>query len=220
MFNMKVLILVLLIIILLSIFSKSSKDIKPNITVVNSEKGRSVIATKNIKKYTLILVDTVTYHSDDYFEILYKILSSNDEQLLNKYFNLVPHTIDEQFISREDIIQELNNSKYKYYFKNMDIDTIRILFEKLSRNNFCFNLNDYPNCEASLFIDSIYFNHSCSPNVFYYIINGKNYFYTLRDVSKGEELYITYINPFKERSERKKELLKGYGFDCNCELCN
>ena len=219
MFNMKVLILVLLIIILLSIFSKSSKDIKPNITVVNSEKGRSVIATKNIKKYTLILVDTVTYHSDDYFEILYKILNSNNEQLLNKYFNLVPHTIDEQFTSREEMIKELNSSKYKDYFKNMDIDTIRILFEKLSRNMFLFNEGSSIE-EGGLFIDSIYFNHSCSPNVEYHIINDKIYFYTARDIYKGEELYISYIDQFKERSERKKELLKGYGFDCNCELCN
>ena len=220
---MKVLILVLLIIILLSIFSKSSKDIKPNITVVNSEKGRSVIATKNIKKNTLIYVDTVTYHSYDDFEIIYNILNSNDEQLINKYFNLVPDTIDEQCISRKNILKNLNNSKYKDYFKNVDIDTIRLLYEKLSRNNFCFNLNDYPNCESALFIDSIYFNHSCSPNVLYYIINDKIYFYSIRDIYEGEELYITYIDIFKnpsERSERKKQLLKNYGFECNCELCN
>ena len=216
---MKLLILLILFIILLYIFNSTRRNIKPNITVVNSEKGRSVIATKNIKKYTLILVDTVTYHSDDYFEILYKILSSNDEQLLNKYFNLVPHTIDEQFTSREEMIKELNSSKYKDYFKNMDIDTIRILFEKLSRNMFLFN-EDSSVEEGGLFIDSIYFNHSCSPNVEYHIINDKIYFYTARDIYKGEELYITYIDPFEDRKKRKEKLFKTYGFICNCELCN
>jgi SET domain-containing protein len=215
---MKLLILLVLFIILLNIFNSTRRNIKPNITVVNSEKGRSVIATKNIKKDTLIYVDTVTYHSDDFFEILYKILNSNDQKLLNKYFNLVPHAIDEQFNSREDIIQELNNSKYKDYFKNMDIDIIRILYEKLSRNMFLFN-EDSSVEEGGLFIDSIYFNHSCSPNVEYGIINDKIYFYTVRDIYKGEELYISYVDQFKERSERK-ELLKPYGFECNCELCN
>jgi SET domain-containing protein len=218
---MKLLILIILIIILLSIFNKSPpKYNKPNIAVVKSDKGRSVIATENIKKNTLIFVDTVTYYSDDNFEIIYNILNSNDQELLNKYFNLVPHTIDNQFTSKEELLKELNNSKYKDYFKNMEIDTVRLLYEKLSRNNFCFNLNDYPHCKSGLFIDSIYFNHSCSPNVEYDIINDKIYFYTDRDIYKGEELYISYIDTFKERSERKKELLKGYGFECNCELCN
>ena len=216
---MKLLILIILIIILLSIFNKSPpKYNKPNIEVVKSDKGRSVIATENIKKNTLIFVDTVTFHSNDNFEIIYNILNSNDQELLNKYFNLVPHKVDKDFISKEEILEELNNSKYKSYFKNMDISTVRILFEKLNRNVFLFNENAKVE-EGGLFIDSIYFNHSCSPNVEYDIINDKIYFYTDRDIYKGEELYISYIDTFKERSERKKELLKGYGFECKCELC-
>jgi SET domain-containing protein len=222
---MKLLLLLVLFIILINIFNNYPNKDKSNITVINSDKGRSVIATKNIKKNTLLFVDTVTYHSEDYFEIIYNILNSNDKggrnakELITKYFNLVPHTIDDQFISREEILKKLNNSRYKEYFRNMEIDEVRILYEKLNRNMFLFN-EDYKVEEGGLFIDSIYFNHSCIPNVEYDIINDKIYFHTVRDISKGEEIYISYIDTSKETSERKKELLKGYGFECNCELCN
>jgi hypothetical protein len=214
-------ILLIIFIILIFLINRNYriKNYRKNIAIVNSDKGRSVIATENISSSTLILVDNITFHSNDYFEIIYNILNSNDRELKDKYFNLSPDNIDNTFITKQYIENELNNSNYKDYFKNVNIDLLILLIEKLSRNVFLFN-EDSNIEEYGLFIDSIYFNHSCSPNVIYKIFNNKIYFYTLRDIKKGEELYITYIDPTEDRKKRKEKLFTTYGFICNCELCS
>uniref|UniRef100_A0A914P9P6 SET domain-containing protein n=1 Tax=Panagrolaimus davidi TaxID=227884 RepID=A0A914P9P6_9BILA len=38
------------------------------------------------------------------------------------------------------------------------------------------------------------------------------------DIKKGDEICISYINPLSNYLERKKEL-SGWGFICQCELC-
>lgn len=38
-----------------------------------------------------------------------------------------------------------------------------------------------------------YLNHSCSPNIFVKIMQGRIYFYALRDILPGEELTLDYI---------------------------
>lgn len=38
-----------------------------------------------------------------------------------------------------------------------------------------------------------YINHSCNPNGFIKIINGRIYFYALRDIAPGEEITVDYI---------------------------
>ena len=61
------------------------------------------------------------------------------------------------------------------------------------------------------------FNHSCTPNIasnserekvasFWYVAS--------RPIAKGESLRISYLE-----STTKDDLLKNYGFECDCELC-
>ena len=38
-----------------------------------------------------------------------------------------------------------------------------------------------------------YINHSCNPNAFIKIINGRIYFYALRDIAPSEEITVDYI---------------------------
>lgn len=68
------------------------------------------------------------------------------------------------------------------------------------------------------------FNHSCTPNV------DKNWnedlkktqFMVIRDVKQGEELSVSYLPDDWEfdRVERLAKLKLGWGFDCDCLLCD
>lgn len=42
---------------------------------------------------------------------------------------------------------------------------------------------------------------------------------TLRDVHRGEELTISYIDPVQSRSERMDALKRNWGFQCSCSVC-
>jgi hypothetical protein len=94
----------------------------------------------------------------------------------------------------------------------------------------------------ALFLEAVYFNHSCIPNIGHVTRkfedsnsisndqqlqvekrNGENVFYALRDITKGEELCISYISInddlYKDSEARKKKLKEIFFFDCSCKLC-
>lgn len=43
--------------------------------------------------------------------------------------------------------------------------------------------------------------------------------YAVRDIKKGEEVTLSYNNPFYPYSKREKHFRGTYGFKCECELC-
>lgn len=43
-----------------------------------------------------------------------------------------------------------------------------------------------------------YLNHSCQPNAFIKTINGRVYFYALRDIQPGEEITLDYISSWHD----------------------
>ena len=64
-------------------------------------------------------------------------------------------------------------------------------------------------------------NHSCDPNIDWRAVRGTNEIeiYALRDIRKGEELFISYIDQSLPRSERQASLHSLYGFTCRCQKC-
>lgn len=67
------------------------------------------------------------------------------------------------------------------------------------------------------------FNHSCAPNVAYRSVDSTTtiLMHAERDIIKGEELFISYINDSASmnREERQNEMKNWIGFDCRCERC-
>ena len=64
-------------------------------------------------------------------------------------------------------------------------------------------------------------NHSCDPNLDWRSVNGSNTIelYTLRDISAGEELFISYIDQSLPKPDRQALLKSLYGFNCRCLKC-
>jgi hypothetical protein len=42
----------------------------------------------------------------------------------------------------------------------------------------------------------------------------------IRPIAKGEQIFITYLNEFRTRSDRRTELLEKYSFHCTCVCCS
>lgn len=63
-------------------------------------------------------------------------------------------------------------------------------------------------------------NHSCSPNVQRLFVDDKMVLLAIRPISKGEQLFDCYLEPFyKLTLEERQALLKIYSFKCICEAC-
>ena len=64
--------------------------------------------------------------------------------------------------------------------------------------------------------------HSCYPNSTA-TWNRQKYgesIYCLKKIAPGEEILISYTEPYLSRAERKYRLRIGFNFDCQCELCS
>ncbi|KAM9970116.1 hypothetical protein ACTFIR_001956 [Dictyostelium discoideum] len=65
-----------------------------------------------------------------------------------------------------------------------------------------------------------YFNHSCSPNTSWSLDDqGMLLFFTSSNVKKGDELSLGYLANEHPLKNRRRELLDGYYFFCQCPLC-
>ncbi|KAI1636543.1 hypothetical protein F4809DRAFT_650437 [Biscogniauxia mediterranea] len=65
------------------------------------------------------------------------------------------------------------------------------------------------------------FNHDCRPNLVFYIDENLIYHtHAIRDIKPGEELTVSYLDPFEPRSARQERARHGLGFSCSCSLCS
>ncbi|KAI0479620.1 hypothetical protein F4859DRAFT_529787 [Xylaria cf. heliscus] len=61
-------------------------------------------------------------------------------------------------------------------------------------------------------------NHDCRPNVHYRITNATITTIASRDIQRGEELTVSYVDVFLPSRERKQRI-QSWGFECACTLC-
>ena len=204
----------------------------------NSSKGIHYIAKENIKEGTLLIVDIpivsiyeaeikkfsstfekfqkMGFTSNELaIEILFTIFKDRiefDEEkkyLLNKISQLSCLSLKNANINKEERIKNFkyNDDDIKDLISNNAILTIRNDRKKISPIELCYGL--YINCS--------FFNHSCEPNCFYFGIANLLIVKAIKDIKKGEELTVSYIEP-KPMALRKNELLK-WDFTCDCKYC-
>jgi SET domain-containing protein len=47
-----------------------------------------------------------------------------------------------------------------------------------------------------------YINHSCTPNIYIKVVNGRLLFFALRDIKPGEELTLDYVDSYHSDQKR------------------
>jgi hypothetical protein len=69
--------------------------------------------------------------------------------------------------------------------------------------------------------ESSRYNHDCRPNTAYYFDRESmtHRIYVTEKLNPGEEITLTYSNPYLKHNERKEFIKKGWDFDCTCSKC-
>lgn len=179
-------------------------------------KGLGFVAKCDILKNTTVLMERKTISvnqsnlscNNKILKLIYLI--NKNKKLWNMFLTFCPNEIDEYSINITDIekIILLAPTKIKVFLKNFEINNIILYYEKIKRN--MFELNNY----KTVLFDSVFFNHSCEPNLDYYFDNTTNQikFIANKNIDKNEELLICY-------NENSNKLKSTYGFECDCNLC-
>ena len=135
----------------------------------------------------------------------------NEEKkyLLEKISQLSSSDLNNMKKSREERIKsfEYSDDNIRDIISTNAILTLRNDRKKISPMELCYGL--YINCS--------FFNHSCDPNCFYFGIANMLIVKAIKDIKKGDELTVSYIEP-KPAFMRKNELSK-WEFNCQCKYC-
>lgn len=167
----------------------------------NIEKGETLI-----EEFPIIIID-----KDDKNKKLALRNALISQQIKIKLKNLFPRTNEEASLLSSSISEEI----YEFVSDlNIDHSEIKMYYDKLCFNGFDFG-------HTYIYENASHFNHSCCPNMEYTDFGDKFLADTNRDISKGEQLFISYVPvDMIETRERRVELLnKLWNFKCKCRLC-
>lgn len=71
------------------------------------------------------------------------------------------------------------------------------------------------------FPDVSRFNHDCRANVAFRIDEKlTHHTHAVRDIPAGEELTLSYMNPFETHAVRQQHIMGSWGFKCTCQHCS
>jgi SET domain-containing protein len=195
-------------------------------------KGKGLIAKKKIPKDTVIIneypsfmIPVDEYIFSDMFQLLYIITTSENKDLKQKFYSLLPNNINNFLHLKGEVLRtldRLNKMKNTYariihshFTNNFTENELLLLCAKYTCNAFDFG-NHGP---VILFIGTL-LNHSCEPNVVFKEDNGHMIFITTKDIDVEEELCDNYVNINLPTKKRTAMLKSRYGFDCNCNKCS
>ncbi|KAK3329982.1 hypothetical protein B0H66DRAFT_542503 [Apodospora peruviana] len=157
-------------------------------------KGIGLIANRTIRKGEIIMQRT---------PCLLVEFDSEDSELAKKA----------RKESYEKALARLPDATRELFMAQIGDDVVA----KVDRNAFRLFLGDNEGHVAS-YPEVSRFNHDCRPNLHYRLKNLTHTTVAVRDIEKGEELTISYIEgmiPYAERQER----LESWGFKCACDAC-
>lgn len=178
-------------------------------------KGMSMIAKKFVEKNTVVVFEKPCYYRQKGggMDMLFRdILQDVNHCVVLK--SLFPRDIEElPNHLRDKFKDEINKYADKQLIKKFRPEHILSIYAKMRLN--AFNIENYP----GILIISSNFNHSCDPNLEIVTKKGKMIFRAIRPINQGEELTISYIEPYDDKERRIDTLFNNYGFICNCPKC-
>ena len=137
------------------------------------------------------LLEPFKKYPNDYKKLLLLYDGENGNKNLNERFAKINRKITQEELTNIIIKNRHTTRRFIYYAK------------KISK---------------SLFFIPSFFNHSCDSNIHYEGIGDFIICFAIKDIHKGDELTITYIEPRLNYIKRKEKLLN-WGIQCECNLC-
>ena len=197
------------------------------VSVSNYPSGFGLFAKKFIKQGTII------YSERELFRLPRNVHNSIKISPKSYNNNIQPMIqISQQPQLLEIELNKLNKEK-RLQFDTMVTSDINIEKSKININQFLTN-NNIVNSDVygieknaqkfgAIFNFASRINHSCKPNVHSWYNFDEKKFITVAvcDISENDQLFIKYLASIPQiRQERRDELLKLYGFICECSLCH
>lgn len=190
-------------------------------------KGQGYVAKEKIPKGTVVLREWPVFEIpkneevvSEMFQIIYHMLHSVNKNL---FMSLVPLTVEDSQYLEEDVREEFNRLKrmrkplakkiFNYIDENLEWDEIVLYGAKYICNAFEHNE------KVAILIIGTRFNHSCLPNTVFGSEKDEIIFVTMKDIEKGDELCVNYMDITQNRKKRQEHLKHQYGFLCNCIRC-
>lgn len=116
-------------------------------------------------------------------------------------------------------LMALGTSEFSFTKDTFDIDFVAAMYARILSNSLTLITPSFDPLGIMIEPTLCHINHSCEPNA-YVIMNGSvAELRALKDVKKGEELFISYIDPSYPFTRRRGELKKRWFFDCECTKC-
>ncbi|XP_032776086.1 histone-lysine N-methyltransferase SMYD3 isoform X5 [Strigops habroptila] len=86
-------------------------------------------------------------------------------------------------------------------------------------NCFTISNGEMQDVGVGLYPSMSLLNHSCAPNCVIVFEGYQLLLRSVREIQIGEELTISYIESLMPTSERQKQLMRQYCFECDCVFC-
>ncbi|KAM4771724.1 histone-lysine N-methyltransferase SMYD3 isoform 2-T2 [Rhinophrynus dorsalis] len=93
------------------------------------------------------------------------------------------------------------------------------LFGKVTCNSFTISDGEMQEVGVGLYPSMSLLNHSCDPNCVIVFEGKRLLLHTVKEILKGEELTISYIDVKMPTHERQNQLQRQYCFICKCHRC-
>ncbi|KAL8304451.1 hypothetical protein RB597_004373 [Gaeumannomyces tritici] len=88
----------------------------------------------------------------------------------------------------------------------------------MDTNSFNAAAGGHPHVASYLDVSRL--NHDCRPNLVFHVSPSLSHTtYAVRDIAAGEELTISYLDPFRAREVRRARAERSWGFACACSQC-
>jgi hypothetical protein len=176
-------------------------------------KGMGLVATAPILRGELLLANTPSLMID--YRAFSELSKPNYTALQAAAVSHLPTTHQSTILALSAHIEDTSHL------------TPAQLIDAIAATN-SFDIEPHPDDELDqhnsffvLFPDIARMNHDCRPNTDFAFDYGtlSQFIHATRDISPGEELTLSYINPLMTHSQRTTKLKRNWGFNCSCPLC-
>ena len=205
-----------------------------------SQKGIKVTAKEKIKKGELIFVEKALVSSfrkpnqNTIFNNSLNFSNNNSSpakqvELINKLTEKIskyPLDNEKFYYLYDGTNLELNIEQRKNFLIEQENGTKKVTKEKITG---VIKHNKYVVGRYIIFYNEIcigvwgyasFLNHSCLPNTTFFAIGDFYLSLAIQDINIGDEITSSYCSLALSYDERQEKLMKYWGFNCNCELCN
>ena len=129
------------------------------------------------------------------------------------------NTITKNGGQRAENLLVLSTGIHEYSGTPFGIEFVQEMFALVLTNSLTHYTSTYDPLGIAVDPLAAKANHSCEPNCVVVCDGASLHFRTIKSIKKGEEIFISYIDPSQPFNRRQHELQDKFYFQCKCTKC-